>query len=169
MADNRYYNRRTDYQAGGRQDYVYGNAARKVSDRGLDVIDYRRSAQNVPDPRREMAVRRNREKAAHMNPGYVAFMFLLVSVMCAMLIGYIRLHADLSSSVKYISSLESELSTLKAANDEKYNKINSSISIDDVKYTAITKLGMKYAQKDQVIRYQNQSEDYVRQVAGLSD
>ncbi len=104
-----------------------------------------------------------------MNPGYVIFMFVLVSAMCAVLIGYIRLHADLSSSVQYISSLESELSTLKAANDEKYNKINSSISIDDVKYTAITKLGMKYAQKDQVIKYENQAEDYVRQVSGLSD
>ena len=166
MADNsRYYNQNA-YRRNG---YVYGSAVRKQAPERLDVIDYRREKAPAPDPRVSMAARRNRERAAHMNPGYVIFMFVLVSAMCAVLIGYIRLHADLSSSVQYISSLESELSTLKAANDEKYNKINSSISIDDVKYTAITKLGMKYAQKDQVIKYENQAEDYVRQVSGLSD
>jgi hypothetical protein len=96
-------------------------------------------------------------------------MAVLMGAMCFILISYIRLQADLTSSVKSISSLESQLSTLKAANDEKYNKINSSIDLDEIKYTAVTKLGMRYAQKDQIIRVQNDSEDYVKQVGLIGD
>ncbi len=153
--------------------YVYGAAAPQ---RDWDYGEPRRerrqergTIQQQASRQSRMIARRNRERAAHMNPGYLIFMAVLMSAMCFILISYIRLQADLTSSVKSISSLESQLSTLRAANDEKYNKINSSIDLDEIKYTAVTKLGMRYAQKDQIIRVQNDSEDYVKQVGMIGD
>ncbi|MDO4283809.1 MAG: hypothetical protein Q4C60_00605 [Eubacteriales bacterium] len=110
--------------------------------------------------------RRNREKAAHMNPGYVLFMVLLMTAMGFILIAYVKLQADLTNSVKNISRLESQLSELRTANDEAYNEIDSSISLDDIKYRAITELGMKYANEDQIVTYSNDAGDYVHQVSG---
>ena len=149
-----------------RDAYVYGAAAPQ---RDRDRRQERGSVQQQASRQSRMIARRNRERAAHMNPGYLIFMAVLMGAMCFILISYIRLQADLTSSVKSISSLESQLSTLKAANDEKYNKINSSIDLDEIKYTAVTKLGMRYAQKDQIIRVQNDSEDYVKQVGLIGD
>ena len=158
-----------------RDAYVYGAAAPQRGweyeqpQRDRDRRQERGSVQQQASRQSRMIARRNRERAAHMNPGYLIFMAVLMGAMCFILISYIRLQADLTSSVKSISSLESQLSTLKAANDEKYNKINSSIDLDEIKYTAVTKLGMRYAQKDQIIRVQNDSEDYVKQVGLIGD
>ena len=102
-----------------------------------------------------------------MNPGYVVFMIGILAAMVVILISYISLQARITSSVKDISSLESQLATLRAANDEKLISINSSSNLEEIKDTALTELGMKYADKDQIITYSNSSTDYVRQVAQI--
>ena len=139
--------------------YVYGAAAPKY--------DYR-TGQEVykgPDAGVKVAARRNRERAAHMNPGYILFMLLMMAAMCFILISYISLQSRITSSVSDITALESELNSLIAANQERENSINASVDLNEVKNTAITELGMKYPDQGQMVTYTNDKVDYVRQVA----
>lgn len=140
-------------------DYVYGSAAPKY--------EYDDAFYAGADARSKVSARRNRARQAHMNPGYVLFMLLAMTVMATILIAYISLQSRITSSVQYISSLESQLSTLRAANDEKFNQINSSYNLEEIKDVAITELGMKLPERDQIIPYTNTETDYVRQVAQI--
>ncbi|MBO5564196.1 MAG: cell division protein FtsL [Lachnospiraceae bacterium] len=134
-------------------DYVYGSAAPKY--------EYDEAFYTGKDAHTKVRVRKNRARQAHMNPGYVLFMIIAMTVMATILISYISLQSKITSSVRNISSLESQLSTLRAANDEKFNQINSSYNLEEIKDVAITELGMKLPEKDQIIPYTNAETDYV--------
>lgn len=60
--------------------------------------------------------------------------------------------------------MEEELTQIRAENDAAYNEINDSISLDEVRERAIHELGMKYANRDQVVIYSTEEEDTVHQV-----
>ena len=85
--------------------------------------------------------------------------FLTVAV-----IYYVQLMAGVSTTNNNISSMQNQIKTLKTANDQRYEEINSSINFDQIKEIAINELGMKYADADQVVTYSNESDDYVHQV-----
>ena len=55
---------------------------------------------------------------------------------------------------------------MKLANDEEYNRIISSIDLEEIKRIAIGELGMTYAQEGQIVLYVNEDNDYMRQVTG---
>ena len=102
-----------------------------------------------------------------MNPAMITSLLAVILAMSFVLIQYISLQSDVTASIKEIAQLESSLSDLKSNNDELENEINSNVNLDDIKYTAITKLGMTYAQEDQIVNYDGGSGDYVRQVTQL--
>lgn len=99
-----------------------------------------------------------------MDRALIAFMAGILIVMSLALVNYISLTASVTASVSEIASLESQLSALKSDNDEQLNEVNSRINLDEIKYRAIADLGMTYADKNQVITYSGDSNDYVRQV-----
>lgn len=143
-----------------RGSYIYGNTARQ-----LDV----RRAIAEPVRRENHAVRRNREKAAHMNPGYVLFLATALIAAGIILIGYIRLQSELTNSIKHISVLESQLNDLKLSNDEEYSRIESSVNLEEVKRIAIDELGMTYPSEGQIVTYSAEGSDYVRQIADIPE
>ena len=138
-----------------RGSYVYGNTARQ-----LDV----RRAIAEPVHRENHAVRRNREKAAHV-------LFLATALIAAgiILIGYIRLQSELTNSIKHISVLESQLNDLKLSNDEEYSRIESSVNLEEIKRIAIDELGMTYPSEGQIVTYSAEGSDYVRQIADIPE
>ena len=83
------------------------------------------------------------------------------------LIGYIRLQSEITSSVKRISSMESALNSLKVANDEEYSRIESSVDLDEIRRIAITELGMTYPDESQIVTVPDEGSDYVRQLADI--
>lgn len=104
-------------------------------------------------------------RKSSVNPAWVAFMMGVLTVMCVFLLGYISLQSTVTSTVNETAQLETQLSELKTSNDQKLNEINSSINLDEIKYKAITRLGMSYADQDQVINYSDDDGDYVHQVS----
>jgi cell division protein FtsL len=119
--------------------------------------------------RKNVAVRRNREKAKRMSTGYVVFLIAAFTVSCFVMISYISLQAQISSSTRNISSLENQLNDIKLENDEKYSRINSNVDLKNVKKVAIGELGMKYASEGQVETFSTEKSDYVRQVADIPE
>lgn len=154
---SRSYDRNITYgRSGGYGEYyIDGSAVRK--------IDVRKEIEEAPITRTSHTVRRNREKAAHMNVGYVAFLALALCAASVILIGYIRLQAENTAALETIAQKESQLNALRLANDEEYSRIISSVDLEYVKDVAINELGMQYAQEGQIVEVETQGDDYVRQ------
>lgn len=141
--------------------YVYGNTVRNP-----DVV---REIESAPRKKLSNTARKNREKAEHMNPGYVLFLSLALFATGWILVSYIGLQSDITNSIHHISMLESELNDLRLANDEEYNRITSNIDLDEVRRIAIQELGMKYAEEGQIVTFASENSDYVKQMASIPE
>lgn len=108
--------------------------------------------------------RHNREKAKHMNIGYVLFLVAALFLCAMILINYIQSQAELTAKISKISRLEKELITIKRSNDEEIKRLESSTDLEEIKRRAITELGMVYANENQVIIYQSPNQDYMRKM-----
>ncbi len=109
------------------QTYIDGNTVRKLE----PAPDYRREQEEkqreeIRQRNRRMA-QKNQEKSAHMDLGYVAFLSVSLLVMCVAAVLYIRLQSGITTHLKTISALESQVAELKADNDaaEKKNRDSS--------------------------------------------
>ena len=166
MSRNRKSNRQIsddkERYAGQKKTYAYidGNTVRKLEPER--VWEEPEEAAPVKKPYHE--VRKNRDKAHYMNLGYVMFLAAALCVAAVILVNYVQLQAELTNLTRTVASDESTLNRLKVNNDEEYNRIISSIDLEEIKRIAITELGMVYAQEGQIIEYENESGDYMRQV-----
>ena len=104
-----------------------------------------------------------------MNFRFVMFMGSLIFLMTICLIGYIKLKSDISESNKEISSLETELTELRATNNEVYNELTGNIDLEAIREIAIEEFGMQYADQDQIVVYSESKGDSVHQIADLED
>lgn len=139
--------------------YVYGNTAREI------VI-----TRELEEPRRQPRpqVRKNRERARHMSAGYVLFLAAALCTAALVLVNYIQLQAQLTNLTKSVASKESQLNSMRIANDEEYNRILNSVNLEEVKRIAIGELGMTYAEEGQIITYTNERNDYMRRATDES-
>lgn len=99
----------------------------------------------------------------------VLFMLFITAAMTALLLYYIKLQADVTRTSREIADLEQKLTQMKAENDADYNEINDSINLEEVRDRAIHELGMKYADRDQVIIYSGSEKDTVHQVTEIEN
>lgn len=136
--------------------YVYGNAARK--------LDVRKEMQQAPKRQLSRQAQSNRERARFMSVGYAMFLAVALCATGMFLVNYIKLQAEMTNKVKQVSQLERQLNNLKLTNDENYNRIISSVDMEEVKRVAIGELGMTYAKEGQIINYTNIGNDYMRKV-----
>lgn len=158
MAVNARERRKTAYE---KQLYVQGNTARR-----LQVAP---DVQRTPYKKISNQTRKNREKALHMNIGSVLFMAAAMVAAGFILTWYLTLQSDITNSIKHISALESQLNYLKLANDENYSRITSNVNLEEVKRIAIQELGMRYAEEGQIVTFNGEGSDYVRQTGDIPD
>lgn len=137
-------------------EYIYGNTVRKV-DFGWEETPLHR-----PDPK----VRKNRERARHMSAGYVLFLAAALLTCGWILVHYIQLQWQLTALTKTVARRESELNQMKLSNDDNYNRIISSIDLEEIRRVAMGELGMVYAEEGQIVTYDGRSSDYMRKVSG---
>ncbi|MBQ8327621.1 MAG: cell division protein FtsL [Lachnospiraceae bacterium] len=141
--------------------YIEGNTARQ--------LDVRTAIHEEPRKRISAATKQNREKAIAMNLGYLLFLSVAMIVAGLILVNYIRLQSDITTSMENVSYLESEYSHLKEKNEETYNRIISNVNLEEVQRVATEELGMTYATEEQVITYHNENSDYVRQYSSIPE
>ncbi len=139
--------------------YVQGNTVRK--------LDVTKEIERRPQKKISNTARKNRERAKHMSAGYVLFLCMALMVTGVILVNYIGLQSDITNSVKHISALEKQLNDLKLANDEEYSRITSSVDLEEIKRIAIEELGMQYAKEGQIISFESENNDYVKQMADI--
>lgn len=151
--------RRTQTAYHGTTVYVQGNVVRKTN-----------ALPNAGEPARKQlsrTTRKNRDKARHMNVGYVLYLTAALAVVTYLLIGYIGIQSDITNSMKNIARMEAQLNNLKLSNDETYSRITSSIDLEEIKRVAIQELGMTYAKEGQIVQFSGESSDYVRQFTDI--
>lgn len=136
--------------------YVYGNTARD--------LNIQRQLEEEPRKKLSTEARKNRDKAHHMSLGYVMFLMTALGVCAIILINYVQLQSELTNKTREVASLERQLNMLKVDNDETYNRIISSIDLEEVRQIAIGELGMSYAGEGQIITYSSTGNDYMRHV-----
>ena len=152
MAAGRRRRRRTTYN----RIYVDGNTVRKLQP----------LPQRVPDraPKKlSNTTRKNRERAAYMNLGYVMFLAVAIIAMGFVCIKYLQLQADITGRQKNISRMESTLNDIRHANDEEYARIMGAVDLEEIKRVAMDELGMKYPVESQIITFSGEGSDYVGQ------
>ena len=141
--------------------YVQGNTARR-----LQVVPRQ---EQMPVKKVSARTRRNRERAKHMNIVTVLTMATAMVVAGIILTWYLILQSDITNSIKRIASLESQLNEMKRENDENYNRITSNIDLEEVKRVAIQELGMRYAEEGQIITFNGEGSDYIRQTGDIPE
>lgn len=143
--------------------YVYGNAVRKL-ETAPEI--------NPNQPERRVtrnAIRKNREKAKHMNPAYVVFLSVATIVTVAVCLQYVQLRSEITGRIENIAALEAELSDLKIENDAEYSRITNSVNLEEIKQIAMEELGMVYANEDQVVLYEDKEAEYFRQYEDIPE
>lgn len=155
---NAYEEDRRPHRGRIRGEYVYGNTVRR--------LDIQEQWEQAPVKKPHPEVRKNREKARHMSAGYVMFLAAALCAAAFILVNFIQLQSDLTTLTKTVADRKSELNVLKLSNDEEYNRIISSIDLEEIKRVAIGELGMGYAEEGQIVEYENQEGDYMRRVTG---
>lgn len=133
--------------------YIYDNTARDLQIR-----------RQMEEPRRQLSHEtRKTEKSKTYEHRLCDFSDGGTGGMCIFLVNYIQMQSELTARITEVSRMESELNSLKLANDEEYSRITSNINLEEIKRIAIGELGMTYATEGQVIPYESDSNDYMRQ------
>ena len=96
-----------------------------------------------------------------------AFLALSFCILALSITYYLSLQSDITNMVKEISKMESTLNQIKMDNDETYSRINSNVNIDEIRRVAIQELGMKYADEGQIVSFNGDGSDYVRQTGEI--
>jgi hypothetical protein len=141
-----------------RERYVYGNTARAL----------RPIEKEVRSPKRLSAKsRKNIDRDTGMNPGFMIFMTLAMVLTGIVCVQYIRLQSSLTNYVTSLSAMEIELQSLRAENDDYESRIKGAIGLENIKKRAMDELGMTYASDDQIVVYNSDGTDYVRQFVSI--
>ena len=137
------------------QKYIYGTNAYQLE---LPL----RPEENGQVRKLSHATRKNREKAHHMSAGYVLFLTAALCTAAVVLISYIQLQSSVTRMTQQIAQKKSEYNSLKIANDETLNRIESRLDLEEIKRIAIGELGMVYASEGQIQTYEKEGNDYFR-------
>lgn len=159
--------------SGRNEGYVRGNAVRHLN---AEPAYKPKKPERVLTPeeehakrQRQIASRRNCQKAKTMNLGYVVFLSV-ATLVCAITCGvFIYLQSDINTNMAKVAELQTQVSDLKERNDAAEKRIETSVDLEQIKQKAINELGMKYPAADQVITYSVQSSDYMNQYGSVPE
>lgn len=144
--------------------YVNGNTVRELD---APVRRDRRSRRELEEVRRRKnrrnAARRNRQRAMEMNRGYVVFLTGCVLVTALTAVLFVNMQSQMTSRMRSVANLESQVLNLRADNDARYKEITTSVDLNQVKNVAINELGMTYPTEDQVVYYSIENSNFMDQ------
>ena len=145
----------------GKTDYVAGTAARQLQMPERPLV--------TREKRHTVTVGRSQEKALPMDLPYVLMLTLAAICTLYLCVNYLQLQSTVAARLNHIEALEKSIETLKADNDARETRINTSVDLDYVYKVATEELGMVYANKNQVRLYNRTESEYVRQYEDIPE
>ena len=114
--------------------------------------------------------RRNRARAQSISAGYMVFLSLVCVATMFLCIHFLQLKARLITQGEQIAVMETNLSQIRADNDAYFKHALASVTLDEVRATALDKLGMHTAGQSQIRYYSaDDTGSYVRQYQEVPD
>ena len=144
---------------------------RKQTDRNRRSVQAAPAPAAVPKQKRQLseAAQKNRQKATAMNWGFVVFLALVCTAILFCSVNYLRYKSEITARMRSVANLEEELAQLKEDNDAYYSQVTSNVDLNQIKKTAIGRLGMRYPSDDQTVSYSTSGNSYVRQYQDVPD
>ena len=143
--------------------YTDGSAALSPEIALPDRQQREREIREERERRRKKQVRKNTRalRAGRLTALYVSTFVVLFAGFFA---GYVHFETSITSRMKHISALESEISDMKAYNAAAQSRIDTNTDINEIKKTALKDYNMVYANSGQIVYYNIVDEDYMSQV-----
>jgi len=157
--------RRTEWkvQRQGNQLYIMDNVVRKPQFEADPELEYNHGRQSQLS--RE---RRNKEEfSKQMSPKYIGFLVRCTLIAFIAGAAYLWQIGQVNTIKQEISTLETDVADMKSTNDEMESNMNSSIDVESIRRQAIDELGMVYANQGQIITYDYEESEYVRQYEAI--
>ena len=144
--------------------YVNGNTVRELD---TPVRHNQRTRKEIEEARRRKnrrnAARRNRQRAMEMSRGYVVFLTACVVITALTAVLFVQMQSQMTTRMKNVANLESQLADLRADNDARYKNLTTSTDLEHIKKVAMKKLGMKYPTGKQVVYYTVENSNFMDQ------
>jgi cell division protein FtsL len=142
--------------------YVQGSAVRKAMPAEQERPKLRKVTENEGYARHLNNRARQRANAA-----YTCVMIAALIVVFAVCVRYLALQSEVSEKADILSDLEQTYNKLKSDNDYMEVYIDSNIDYDHILDVAVNELGMVYAKSSQVVSYESEDIEYVKQYAQI--
>lgn len=144
---------------------------RKQTDRNRRSVQAAPAPAAIPKQKRQLseAAQKNRQKATAMNWGFVVFLAVVCTAILFCSVNYLRYKSEITARMRSVANLEEELAQLKEDNDAYYSQVTSNVDLNQIKKTAIGRLGMRYPSNDQTVSYSTSGNSYVRQYQDVPD
>ena len=144
---------------------------RKQTDRNRRSVQAAPAPAAIPKQKRQLseAAQKNRQKATAMNWGFVVFLAVVCTAILFCSVNYLRYKSEITARMRSVANLEEELAQLKEDNDAYYSQVTSNVDLNQIKKTAIGRLGMRYPSDDQTVTYSTSGNSYVRQYQDVPD
>ncbi len=110
---------------------------------------------------------KNRENARAVKMGFMVFFSVAVIMIAAFALTMVQTQASITSRMRQVAELESQITQLRAENDAKFKEINTSVDLEYIKNVAIQELGMTYATEEQIVYYSIEQNNYMDQYADI--
>ncbi len=148
------------------ESYIQGNTVRKnvrVLEDHRNDLQYQIQRQERKERRRSIA------QAERMSLVYVLFLAAAAVMLVCICYQFLTLQTTMKKNIANISSLRVQVEEMKAQNDFNLTRIEESVDLNQIKQIAGDKLGMKEADASQIINYDYDASDYVRQYKSVPE
>ncbi len=98
-----------------------------------------------------------------MSRGYVVFLTACVVITALTAVLFVQMQSQMTTRMKNVANLESQLADLRADNDARYKNLTTSTDLEHIKKVAMKKLGMKYPTEKQVVYYTVENSNFMDQ------
>lgn len=143
----------------GNQLYIKDNVVRKPHFEADPEIEFDHVRQAQINRER----RRKREYAREMNRKQIGFHIICAAIVFAAVALNLSMISKTETAKKEIGNLNEQVVDLKATNDEIESNMNANINAEEIRRVAIEELGMVYMNQNQVVMYDCEESEYVRQ------
>ncbi|OUP50724.1 hypothetical protein [Lachnoclostridium sp. An181] len=145
------------------QTFIDGNTVRKEWPEGRPNQEQR----TVPKKKVSSQVKKNRNKAAHMNKGYVLFLAVAAVMTLFVCVQYIGAQSEMTTHSRTITKLQEELAAVREKNNTAYNAVMNSMNLEEIRKRAQEELGMTNISPEQIVKYQSPADNYIRQYEAI--
>ncbi len=149
--------------------YVEGNTVRRAQTAPKRQPEPpKKTRRQIEEERaRKQAANRNLNRAMALGRGYIAFLTLATAVCFVVCLAFIYLQSNVAEHMSSISTMEAALSNQKAANDLAESRLETSMTLDEVKARA-DEMGLVYPTTSQIQYFSVENSDYMNQYTDVA-